>query len=123
MADNAAATPADPQLPPDHDHPHAGPIRVRTEHVDSASGPGYTRTSIQADPLYATELTLTYNTAPAHVVAWLEHHGHRGWYAGNAPGADSDTAIMFDHGPDTPARMALPGNTLTVRDNGTIVVS
>lgn len=106
----------------DDDTPAAG-IRVQTTHVDSASGPGSTVSRVELDPLYANELKLTFDVSPAEVVAWLEHHGHRAWYAGHAPGADADTAVMFDHGPDTPARAALPGNTLTVRDNGTIVVS
>lgn len=38
-------------------------------------------------------------------------------------GADTNVAVMFDHGPDTPVRAVLPGDTLTVRDNDTIVVS
>lgn len=90
-------------------------------YVEGASGPGYTPPALpRLEPI---ELKLTYDVSPADVVAWLERHGHRAWYAGHAPGADADTAVMFDHGPDTPARAALPGNTLTVRDNGTIVVS
>jgi hypothetical protein len=99
------------------------PVHIRTTHVDSDSGPGYDHTVIEPDPLYTTELKLTYGLSPADVVAWLALHGHRGWYAGHAPGADADTVVVFDHGAGTEARMAMPGDTLTVRDNGTIVVS
>lgn len=105
----------------DDDTPGAG-IRVETTHVDSASGPPYSLTSVErVDPL-APELKLGFDVSPADVVTWLERHGHRGWYAGHAPGADADTVVMFDHGPGTPAYSAHPGDTLSVRDNGTIVV-
>lgn len=98
-------------------------IHVTEQHVDSASGPGYTIQHVEVDPLYATELKLTYATDPLDVVAWLEHHGHRAWYAGYAPHSEAQTVVMFDHGPGTEARAAMPGDTLTVRDTGVIVIS
>jgi len=98
----------------------AGRIRIETEQLDSASGPGAAITHVHYVPAV---LELTINVSPADVVAWLETHGHRGWYAGHAPGADADTVVMFDHGPGTQTYSAMPGDTLTVRDNGTIVVS
>lgn len=104
----------------------ANRIHVETVLHDSASGPGaaVTKVSVEPpDPAYETELTISYTVTPADVVAWLERHGHRGWYAGHAPGADADTVVMFDHGPGTEARAAMPGDTLTVRKNGSIIIS
>lgn len=67
-------------------------------------------------------LKLTFDVDPLDVVAWLEARGHRAWYGGHRYGADANAAVFFDHGPGTPTLMARPGDTLTVRANGTIVV-
>ena len=55
------------------------------------------------------------------VKAWLEAYGHRALF-GQPGHPENPGGVMFDHGPGTRVQMALPGDTLTVRDNGTIVV-
>lgn len=75
-------------------------------------------------PSFGRQLKITYSTSHQHVVAWFEHHGHRGWYGGHhRVGVDAEPVVMFDHGPGTEVRAARLGDTLTVRDNGTIAVS
>jgi uncharacterized protein YndB with AHSA1/START domain len=68
------------------------------------------------------EFKFTILTEPHELRAWLASHGHRA-IIGPPGDPESPGGIVFDHGPGTSLQMAFPGDTLTVRPNGTIAVN
>ena len=79
----------------------------------------------EIDPaLIADTLHISINTAPMFVVAWLQRHGQRAWYAGKQMhGVDARPVVMFDAGADSPVRQAAVDDTLTANPDGTVTVS